>query len=137
MPLSENEQRILDELEKQLRSDDPTLADAFSEPSPRPRSIDTKRLAVGAGGVVLGLAALVFAVWSHTIWLGVLAFVLMVASATYGLSASRPEKPHPHDPRHQHPAFGHGVRGGGRRPKQSGFMRAMQERWDRRDGERR
>lgn len=138
MPLSENEQRILDELEKQLRSDDPSLANAFSDTSGT--KINKKRLGIGAVGVFVGLAILVFAVWQHAIWLGVLAFILMVASATFGLSSPRATPAHQGDPRSEHPAFGRGVphsKSKGSKGKTSGFMRTLEERWDRRDQDRR
>ena len=55
MPLSEHEQKMLDEMERQLFADDPRLARAFS-PSRSPRR-NGRRIAIGLGGVVLGLTA--------------------------------------------------------------------------------
>ena len=133
MPLSEKEQRILDELEKQLRSDEPSLASSLA-PSPTPVQVDGKRLIVGAVGVVGGLAMLVFAVSLPQIWLGVLAFVIMVAATVYAVSgsptsqsASAPTAPHAHESRSAHPAFG-----SPKKKSQSSFMKKMEERWDRR-----
>lgn len=137
MPLSENEQRILDELEKQLRADDPTLATTFSEPA-RP-ALNTRRLIVGGIAIVVGLGLLIFAVSLPAIWLGVLAFLLMVAGAVFAISNdSRPE-PATDDPRRQHPSWAgskngknkKGAKQGGAAGSQ-GFMKKMEERWERR-----
>lgn len=130
MPLSEKEQRILDELEKQLRSEDPGLDHAFRE-RPR-RSVDKTRVVLAALGVAAGLGLLIFSVWVKVVWLGVLAFVVMLLSLTFGMTGSAPRTPAPGDPRREHPAFGGGSRE--KRSRGSKVMRTLEARWDRREG---
>ncbi|WP_228019506.1 DUF3040 domain-containing protein [Brachybacterium epidermidis] len=85
MPLSEHEQKMLDEMERQLFADDPRLARAFS-PSRSPRR-NGRRIAIGLGGVVLGLLVLVLAVALPAVWLGVIAFIGMLAGAVYAVTS--------------------------------------------------
>lgn len=123
MPLSEHEQKMLDEMERQLFADDPRLARAF-RPAPT-RQRDRRRILIGIGGVILGLVALVAAVALPAIWLGVIAFIGMVAGAVYAVTApAKPTgayaDPARHTPAHDHP---------------NGFMHRMEERWERRSGD--
>ena len=79
MPLSDREQRILAEIEHQLRSEDPRLA----------RTVGTKvsvrsprgRLRYAALGTLVGLVML-FGIVVHIAW-GLAGFVLMLVSAVY------------------------------------------------------
>ena len=84
MPLSEHEQKMLDEMERQLFADDPRLARAFAPKAPPRRN--GRRILIGLGAVVLGLALLVLAVALPAIWLGVIAFIGMVAGAVYAIT---------------------------------------------------
>ena len=88
MPLSEHEQKMLDEMERQLFADDPRLARAFAPKAPPRRN--GRRILIGLGAVVVGLALLVLAVALPAIWLGVIAFVGMVAGAVYAITERRP-----------------------------------------------
>ncbi|MCG7444068.1 DUF3040 domain-containing protein [Dermabacter vaginalis] len=137
MPLSEKEQRILDELEKQLSSDDPTLAHQFGEPE-KSSSFNTRRVALGGGIIVAGLALLIFAVSLPAVWLGVLAFVVMVVGAFVCLSSESPKQIPLDDPRRMHPSFTYGAskRGAKGSKAQSSFMKKLEQRWDERGRER-
>lgn len=86
MPLDEREQRILDEIERQFREEDPDLVE-------RVNTMPLARFArgnvrVGAIGVVAGLVLLLatFAVNQFLAWLG---FIVMVASLTQLVTAIR------------------------------------------------
>lgn len=131
MALSEQEQRILDELEKQLFAEDPTLAQSFEGETLR-SSVSKRQIALGVAVVLAGLALLVFAVSIKTIWLGVVAFLIMVGGAAVMLRspASRPDVS-PHDPRLQHPSF-QGTRA---QKNSNAFMRGFEKRWDKRSGQ--
>lgn len=124
MPLSEHEQKMLDEMERQLYADDPRLARAF-QPAPRRRR-DHRRILLGLAAVGLGLVTLVAAVALPAIWLGVLAFIGMVSGAVYAVTA-------PSEPAGAGSAPGEGSRSP--RGSDSGFMRRMEERWEKRSGE--
>src|SRR5699024_5761909 len=86
MPLSEHEQRMLDEMERQLFADDPRLARAFAPKKPPRRT--GRRILIGLGAVVVGLGVLVLAVSIPAIWLGVIAFIGMLAGAVYAITGT-------------------------------------------------
>ena len=137
MPLSEKEQRILDELEKQLSSDDPTLAHQFGEPE-NASSFNTRRIALGGGVIIAGLALLIFAVSLPAVWLGVLAFIVMVGGAFVCLSSQPPKEIPLDDPRRMHPSFTPGASGRGAKgsKEKSSFMKKLEQRWDERGRDR-
>jgi hypothetical protein len=129
MPLSEHEQEMLDEMERQLFADDPKLARAFSE-SEKPRH-DGRRVVLGLLGVVLGLVVLVLAVALPAIWLGVLAFLLMLAGAVFAITGPRGGQG-----KGQGDKPGADPAGGDPNGSSSGdFMRKLEERWERRGGD--
>lgn len=127
MPLSEHEQKLLEEMERQLFADDPRLARTFHR-STRPRR-DRRRITLGILAILVGLVLLVLAVALPMIWLGVAAFVLMVAGGVWAATA-----PQVVDGRAGAAQAGRA----GTSPAASGsassraFMRRMEERWDRR-----
>lgn len=126
MPLSEHEQKMLDEMERQLFADDPRLADAFgSQRSAAPRR-DGRRILLGLGAVVLGLVLLVVAVSIPAIWLGVLAFLGMLAGAVYAVTAPAADGSAARTTRAAGGRTGDSARSGA-------FMRRVEERWDRRN----
>ena len=89
MPLSEYEQRVLEQMEQQLSSDDPRLASAMHG---RSTSSITRWLLVGAG-VLSGLGLLVVGAATSQAWLGIVGFVLMFGAVLWGFSAPRRSGP--------------------------------------------
>lgn len=86
MALSENEQRLLEQLEAALAADDPKLADTLR--GTRTHTMNRRRAALAGLGFVLGIAALVAGMefgWP----LSILGFLVMLASVVVGLSAWR------------------------------------------------
>lgn len=122
MPLSEYEQRVLAQMERQLSSDDPKLAQTFAG---APRGRRTGRVALGVAVVVVGLGALVGGVALHLSWLGVVGFAVMFLGVMVALSRGKEAPGAPAAPS----AAGAGTKGA--RPKSS-FMTRMEERWERR-----
>lgn len=121
MPLSEYEQRVLAQMEQQLSSDDPKLAQTFAGPS---RGRRTGRVVLGAVVVVAGLGALIGGVALQMSWLGVVGFAVMFAGAMVALSrgaATESTSQAPSGPGTGSPA-----------KAQSSFMTRMEDRWDRR-----
>ena len=95
MPLSEREQRILEEIEKSLYQEDPTFARSVHRKSPH--VTDRKHLTSGALAFVAGFAILIaFFITSH-ILIGVLAFgvmvtgIVLIANSFRGALSSRSE----------------------------------------------
>lgn len=81
MPLSEHEQRILDEIERRLASDDPKFARQVTGTTPYGQAV--RRLKRAIGGFVCGFALLIvaFVFSEYLVWLGLIAFAVMLSSA--------------------------------------------------------
>ena len=75
MPLSEREQRILDEIEKSLHQEDPAIA-REGAPSPRGKAIQAARRGVLL--FVVGLLVLFAFFLTKQVWIGAIAFGSMV-----------------------------------------------------------
>jgi hypothetical protein len=87
VPLSEEELRALEQMERALVQEDPKLASTLRGTSLRRAA---QRRAVLAGVCFLGgVAVLMFGAISRTTLLGLLGFVIMLVSATVALSALR------------------------------------------------
>lgn len=129
VPLSEHEQRLLDQMEQALKVEDPKFASHMVAHPGRSRL--RRRIAVGVCGLVVGLGLVIVGMTITQIWLGVVGFVVMVAAAAYAfkpvnlrdfgtvqedgsVSAARPK----------------------RQSRNNGsFMQRLEERWDRRRGQ--
>lgn len=88
MPLSNEEQKMLDELEASLRAEDPRLARTMGTPAKRrPPTTRSRRKAGLAGlGFIAGLVLLL--VGMQTVWVvSVIGFVAMFGSAVLALNA--------------------------------------------------
>jgi protein-S-isoprenylcysteine O-methyltransferase Ste14 len=77
MPLSDHEQRILDEIEKRLQEEDPRLADAVGRTSLHTHMARLVRLAVL--GFVVGFVMLML--FALSVWVAIAGFAVMLASA--------------------------------------------------------
>lgn len=85
MPLSEHEQRVLEQIERSLYEEDPKFR-ATVKKTTRPRAnLVSLRLAVALG--IVGLAVLVGGVWLQNVIVGVLGFVIMLAGGIMGVRA--------------------------------------------------
>ena len=127
MPLSEYEQRVLEQMERQLASDDPRLANTLTQRRRRP----VVRFVLAGLGAVVGLLLLVLGAANSMPWLGAVGFVLMFASVALAFAMPRrsagPQGVVAADGRVRQP----GSKAG---PKQ-GFMARLEARWERRRGE--
>lgn len=85
MPLSEYEQRVLEQMERQLTSDDPKLASTLHGRAPSP----LRRWILAGAGFLAGLALLVAGAAASLAWLGVLGFVAMFVSVLLAFSGPR------------------------------------------------
>jgi hypothetical protein len=129
MPLSEYEQRVLEQMEQQLSSDDPKLASAMHGKAPSPI---TRWLLVGAG-VLSGLGLLVVGAATGRAWLGIIGFVLMFGAVLWGFSSPRSSGPRgvvaPDGSIGKRPSASRPARGGG-------FFSRFEERWEKRRDQR-
>ena len=143
MPLSEEELRLLEQMERALVEEDPKFASTLRGTTLRSSA---RRRAILAGVCfVLGIVVLMAGAIAEVTPIGIVGFVIMLASATLGLAALRGQgsAPGPQAAQPTAPA-GNGSAGftlihgsGGRvrrsrRPSSSSFMERMEERWRRR-----
>lgn len=130
MPLSEYEQRVLDEMEQQLRSDDPKLARTISGGAPR------RPLHVAIGGVVVlaGVGLLFAGLWNAQVWLSLIGFLAMFGGVLLALrrpkvAGDAPEGTSGDNVRPIRPRRGGG---GGSKGGGAPLMDRLEERWERR-----
>lgn len=86
MPLSEQEQRLLDEMERNLYKHEADIVSTSSGP----RTVNYTRVALGIALVAAGLAVVVVGVVVQIALIGVAGFGLAVGGAMLALTASRP-----------------------------------------------
>ncbi len=120
MPLSEQEQRLLEEMERNLYQNDADFVATVSQRRGRP---NYTLLVVGALIAVAGIATLIVGVVVRQPLVGVLGFVVMFGGALLAFSPPRKAT-----------AGSVPTAGRARKSNQSGgsFMDRLNERWDRR-----
>lgn len=121
MPLSEHEQKLLDEIEQALYAEDPKFA--ASVRSARTRSRTRRSVVLSALGVVAGLSLVLIGLVAQVIALSVVGFVLVVAACGYAAQVLRG--------RDKSSATATGS-SGPRAPKQTGLRSRMEDRLRRR-----
>ncbi|HEX3003974.1 MAG TPA: DUF3040 domain-containing protein [Angustibacter sp.] len=129
MPLSEHEQRVLEQMEHAIQAEDPKFATAMRGRTPRARQ--RRRILLGSVGVVVGLVLVVLGVARSVVPLAVAGFVLMLAAGA--LAATPPRKAAPGPIGAVGPDGVTRPRRKPRRAQRSGtFMQRLEQRWDRR-----
>jgi hypothetical protein len=130
VPLSEHEQRMLEQMERALYAEDPKFASALEGSGLHP--FGRRRVYQAVAGFAVGVALLLAGVIEEIIWIGVAGFLVMLGSAAFGIAAwrrSRPLNPEAARPSRRGGAFGRHPqrrRSGGR------VMDRIEERWQRR-----
>lgn len=130
MPLSEHEQRLLEQMERALMAEDPKFATSLRHGS---SGADRRRIVGGVVGALVGLAILLGGVSSNLAPVGVLGFVVMLAAVFLLISGLR------------HGAPAKSAKDGTaaapvaapKKQTKSGFMAKFEQRWqdrNRRDG---
>lgn len=131
VPLSEHEQRLLDQIEQALYAEDPKWANTVRISDPR--SHYKRRLIKASIGFALGVVIMMVGVVMSQIPLGVGGFVVMLAACLWGLSSWKRMNGFGDSA----PAPGAGGTGKqARRGNRGSFMERMEERWRRRHDER-
>jgi hypothetical protein len=131
VPLSEHEQRLLEQIEQALYAEDPKWANTVRISDPR--SHYRRRLIKASIGFALGVVIMMVGVVMSQIPLGVGGFVVMLAACLWGLSSWKRMNGFGDSP----PAPGATATGKQpRRGNRGTFMERMEERWRRRHDER-
>ncbi len=120
MPLSEQEQRLLDEMERHLMRNDADVV------APRDgQSLSYRNIVYGTVLVLIGIVGLIVGVSSPFLVIGVVAFVIMVAGVVLAVTPARgatPRMPSEGAARNTPPSS-----------SSASFMDRMNDRWDRRN----
>jgi hypothetical protein len=122
MPLSEQEQRLLDEMERHLMRND---ADVVTAPG---RALSYRNIVLGTILVLVGLGGLIIGVATElgvgSVIIGVIGFVIMLGGVLLAVTPMRgsARTAAPREPR-------------AARATSTSFMDRMNDRWDRRHGE--
>lgn len=118
MPLSDHEQRLLEQMEKALYAEDPKFATSLRSANSR---ASRGRAALGVLGVLVGMGLILAGVATMMIALGIIGFAVMLVSAFIAYSAFT--APAPSATENDAPATP-------RKAKSSnGFMDRMEDRW--------
>ncbi len=83
MPLSEHEQRLLEQIERALVDDDPKFASSVRTGDRRLKA--RRKLQIGAALVVVGVAVLVGGAVARSVPLGVLGFLIAFSGVALGV----------------------------------------------------
>jgi hypothetical protein len=150
VPLSEEELRLLEQMERALAAEDPKFVSALQGRTLR--RVARMRTMAAAVVFVGGVALLMGGAMAQMTWLGIVGFLVMLGSATVGLAAwrghrvsdERPTEPadalfdfddHPH----RFEVLDGGRAGKPRRPRrqprarrQGTFMQRLEQRWQHR-----
>jgi hypothetical protein len=147
VPLSEEELRLLEQMERALAAEDPKFVSALQGRTLRRVA---RMRTIGAGLVFLvGIALLMGGAMAGQTWLGVIGFLVMLGSATLGLAAWRGHRVPDERPGSEalfdfddHPHRFEVIDGGRsakarrprrqRAPKQGTFMQRLEQRWQHR-----
>jgi Protein of unknown function (DUF3040) len=131
VPLSEHEQRMLEQMERALYAEDPKFASSLRGRDPR--SSFRRRVILAGTGIIVGVVLLMTGLVTQAAWVSVLGFLVMLAATFFAVSSYRGMSS----------AGRLGVVDGAgavRRPQQAGkrqrehrsFMERFEQRWNRR-----
>ncbi|MEU5362826.1 DUF3040 domain-containing protein [Streptomyces sp. NPDC005925] len=127
MPLSEHEQRMLEQMERALYAEDPKFASALEGSGLR--TYTRRRVYQAVAGFLAGIALLMAGMVAQQVWLSVVGFLVMLGCAVLAVTGWR-KAPKPGE----QPAAGATAPGRQARQRRS-MMDRIEERWQRRRDE--
>ncbi|MFI0985236.1 DUF3040 domain-containing protein [Streptomyces exfoliatus] len=129
MPLSEHEQRMLEQMERALYAEDPKFATALEGSGLR--TYTRRRVYQAVAGFLVGIALLMAGMVAQQIWISVVGFLVMLGCAVLAVTGWR-KAPKPGEQQ-----AGGGTAASGRQTRQQrrSMMNRMEERWQRRRDE--
>ncbi|MFR9675074.1 DUF3040 domain-containing protein [Streptomyces sp. TR06-5] len=136
MPLSEHEQRMLEQMERALYAEDPKFATALE--GSELRSYTRKRVYQAVAGFLVGIALLMAGMVAQQIWVSVVGFLVMLGCAVLAVTSWR-KGPKQGEEQSSGDTGAKAAAGPqprrGARPRRS-MMNRIEERWQRRRDER-
>ncbi|MFJ9828453.1 DUF3040 domain-containing protein [Streptomyces sp. NPDC101160] len=126
MPLSEHEQRMLEQMERALYAEDPKFATALEGSGLR--TYTRRRVYQAVVGFLVGIALLMAGMVAQQIWISVVGFLVMLGCAVLAVTGWR-KAPKPGE--HLRGA----AAGGPRARQRRSMMTRIEERWQRRRDE--
>lgn len=134
MPLSEHEQRMLEQMERALYAEDPKFATALE--GSELRRYTRRRVYQAVAGFLVGIVLLMAGMVAQLIWIGVVGFLVMLGCAVFAVTSWR-KAPKKGEQGAQDGSGRKNAGGQGRRqsrPRRS-MMNRIEERWQRRRDE--
>ncbi|QFQ96626.1 DUF3040 domain-containing protein [Streptomyces phaeolivaceus] len=129
MPLSEHEQRMLEQMERALYAEDPKFASALEGSGLR--TYTRRRVYQAVAGFLVGIALLMAGMVAQQIWVSVVGFLVMLGCAVLAVTGWR-KAPKPGE----QPTGAAGSAGERRQPRQRrSMMDRIEQRWQRRRDE--
>ncbi|MGW0839303.1 DUF3040 domain-containing protein [Streptomyces sp. NPDC002787] len=130
MPLSEHEQRMLEQMERALYAEDPKFASALEGSGLR--TYTRRRVYQAVAGFLVGIALLMAGMVAQQIWVSVVGFLVMLGCAVLAVTGWR-KAPKPGE---QPTGAAAGSAGAGRQTRQRrSMMDRIEQRWQRRRDE--
>ncbi|MDH6216403.1 DUF3040 domain-containing protein [Streptomyces pseudovenezuelae] len=126
MPLSEHEQRMLEQMERALYAEDPKFATALEGSGLR--TYTRRRVYQAVAGFLVGIALLMAGMVAKQVWLSVVGFLVMLGCAVLAVTGWR-KAPKPGE----QPAGAPQARRQGRQKRS--MMNRIEQRWQRRRDE--
>lgn len=128
MPLSDHEQRLLEQMERALYAEDPKFATSLRAGSAR---ADKRRAALGVVALLAGIGLLIGGVMAKFPLLGVAGFVVMLVGAMLAYTGMK-ARPQSETAAPGAPASPAAPKGSAKAKADGGFMDKMEERWRKR-----
>ncbi|GHH84974.1 DUF3040 domain-containing protein [Streptomyces capitiformicae] len=130
MPLSEHEQRMLEQMERALYAEDPKFASALEGSGLR--TYTRRRVYQAVAGFLVGIALLMAGMVAQQIWVSVVGFLVMLGCAVLAVTGWR-KAPKPGE----QPTTGAAGAAGARRQtrQRRSMMDRIEQRWQRRRDE--
>ncbi|GEC04026.1 membrane protein [Streptomyces spinoverrucosus] len=127
MPLSEHEQRMLEQMERALYAEDPKFATALEGSGLR--TYTRRRVYQAVAGFLVGIALLMAGMVAKQVWLSVVGFLVMLGCAVLAVTGWRKAPKPGEQPAAGGPPAGRQVR------QRRSMMDRIEQRWQRRRDE--
>ncbi|WP_371580918.1 DUF3040 domain-containing protein [Streptomyces sp. NBC_01314] len=128
MPLSEHEQRMLEQMERALYAEDPKFASALEGSGLR--TYTRRRVYQAVAGFLVGIALLMAGMVAQQIWVSVVGFLVMLGCAVLAVTGWR-KAPKPGE----QPTGATGSTGARQTRQRRSMMDRIEQRWQRRRDE--